>query len=66
MQKVLKRNLSTVIGEIYFKKGIGHIILDDKKLKLDVTIPKKKNMGAVDGHKVVVQIEKMNKNEKYH
>ena len=61
--KVLKRNLSTVIGEIYFKKGIGHIILDDKKLKLDVTIPKKKNMGAVDGHKVVVQIEKMNKNK---
>ena len=61
--KILKRNLSTVIGEIYFKKGIGHIILDDKKLKLDVTIPKKKNMGAVDGHKVVVQIEKMNKNK---
>ena len=61
--KILKRNLSTVVGEIYFKKGIGHIILDDKKLKLDVTIPKKKNMGAVDGHKVVVQIEKINKDK---
>ncbi len=59
--KVLKRNLSTVVGEIYFKKGIGHIIPDDKKLKLDIEIPKKKNMGSVDGHKVVVQIESINK-----
>ena len=61
--RVLKRNLKTVVGEIYFKKEIGHIILDDKKLKLDIEIPKKKNMGAVDGHKVVVQIESISKNK---
>ena len=61
--RVLKRNLSTVVGEIYFKKGIGHIILDDKKLKLDIEIPKKKNLGSVDGHKVVVAIESINKNK---
>ena len=61
--RVLKRNLSTVVGEIYFKKGIGHIILDDKKLKLDIEIPKKKNMGAVDGHKVVVAIDSISKNK---
>ena len=61
--RVLQRNLSTVVGEIYFKKGIGHIILDDKKLKLDIEIPPKKNMGAVDGHKVVVQIESIKKNQ---
>ena len=59
--RVLKRNLSTVVGEIYFKKGIGHIIPDDKKLKLDIEIPKKKNLGSVDGHKVVVEIESINK-----
>ena len=59
--KVIKRNLSTVVGEIYFKKGIGHIIPDDKKLKLDIEIPKKKNLGSVDGHKVVVEIESINK-----
>ena len=28
--RIIKRNLSTVVGEIYFKKGIGHIIPDDK------------------------------------
>ena len=61
--RVLQRNLSTVVGEIYFKKGIGHIILDDKKLKLDIEIPPKKNMGAVDGHKVVVEIESIQKNK---
>ena len=60
--RVIKRNLSTVVGEIYFKKGIGHIIPDDKKLKLDIEIPKKKNLGAVDGHKVVVGIDSINKN----
>lgn len=60
--RIIKRNLSTVVGEIYFKKGIGHIIPDDKKLKLDIEIPKKKNLGAVDGHKVVVGIDSINKN----
>ena len=61
--RVLKRNISTVVGEIYFKKGIGHIIPDDKKLKLDIEIPKNKNLGSVDGHKVVVEIESINKNK---
>jgi ribonuclease R len=61
--RVLKRNVSTVVGEIYFKKEIGHIIPDDKKLKLDIEIPKGKNLGSVDGHKVVVEIESINKNK---
>lgn len=59
--RVLKRGLSTVVGEIYFKRGIGYIIPDDKKLKLDIEIPKKMNMGAVDGHKVVVAIKDIKK-----
>ena len=45
--RVLKRNLSTVVGEIYFKKGVGHIIPDDKKLKLDIEIPKHKNFCSI-------------------
>jgi len=61
--RVIKRNLSTVVGEIYFKKGIGHIIPDDKKLKLNIEIPKNKNLGSVDGHKVVVEIESISKNK---
>lgn len=59
--RVIKRNVAHVVGEIYFKKGIGHIIPDDKSLKLDIEIPPKKNMGSVDGHKVVVEIESIKK-----
>ncbi len=54
--KVLKRGLSRIVGTIYFKKGIGYVIPDDKKLNLEIEIPKNKNNGSVDGHKVVVQI----------
>ena len=62
--RILKRGLSTVIGEIYFKKGIGYIIPDDKKLKVQIEIPKKKNMGAVDGHKVIVEVTDFKKQGK--
>lgn len=58
---IIKRNVAHVVGEIYFKKGIGHIIPDDKSLKLDIEIPPKKNLGSVDGHKVVVEIESIKK-----
>ncbi len=54
--KILKRQTDTFVGEIYFKKGIGHIILDDKKVKLDIEIPKKRNLNAVNGHKVLVKL----------
>ncbi len=55
--RVVKRNLKEVVGEIRFKKNLGYIIPDDKSLKLEIGIPKNKNMGAVDGHKVVVTIK---------
>ncbi len=54
--KVTKRNLSTVVGEIYFKKGKGYVESDDKKLHLIVEIKKEKTLGAVDGHKVLVEL----------
>ena len=62
--RIIKRGLSTVVGEIYFRRGIGYIIPDDKKLKLEIEIPKKKNMGSVDGHKVVVAIDEFKKKGK--
>ncbi len=41
--KTIKRNIQDVVGEFYSRKGIGHIIPDDKSIKLDIEIPKKKN-----------------------
>ncbi len=65
--KVLKRQVERYIGEITFDaKGKGHLDLDDKKVKLNIEIPKDKALNAVDGHKVVVElVKKLNNNTKY-
>ena len=65
--KILKRNLERYIGEINFdKKGLGHITLDDSKIKLDIVVKKENALNAVDGHKVVVELgKKLNKQSKY-
>ena len=54
--KTLERDLSTIVGEIYFKKDKGYIIPDDKKIDIQLEIDRDKSHGAVDGHKVVVKI----------
>ncbi len=63
--RVVKRDLSTVVGEIYFKKEKGYLIPDDKKLKMQIEIPKGKNKGSVDGHKVLVKITSQVSNNKF-
>ena len=61
--KVLQRDLSTVVGEIYFKKDKGYLIPDDKKLDIELVIKKEDAKGCVDGHKVVVKVLKnLNRN----
>jgi len=65
--RIIERKINRYIGLIKFdKKGIGHITLDDNKIKLDIEIPKDKSLNAVDGHKVVVELgKKINNNGKY-
>ena len=63
--RIVKRELSTVVGEIYFKKDRGYLIPDDNKLKMNIEIPKGKNKGSVDGHKVVVKITNQIGNNKF-
>ena len=65
--KIVKRQVQRYIGEITFDaKGNGHIKLDDNKIKLNIEIPKDKTLNAVDGHKVVVELDKkLNNNLKY-
>lgn len=64
--KVLKRQVERYIGEISFDaKGVGHVILDDKRVNINVQIPKDKSLNAVDGHKVVVELVKRINNKKY-
>ncbi len=64
--KIIKRKQDRYIGEYYEKNGKGHLLLDDKKIKLNIEIPKEKSLNAVDGHKVVVKLnKKINNNTKY-
>ena len=64
--KVLKRQVERYIGEISFDvKGVGHVTLDDKRVNINVQIPKDKSLNAVDGHKVVVELVKRINNRKY-
>lgn len=65
--KVIKRQVERYIGEINFdNKGIGHITLDDSKIKLNIQVSKENSLNAVDGHKVVVELlKKLNNNLKY-
>ena len=65
--RVIERKLQRYIGVIHFdSKGDGHIDLDDKKIALQIEIPKDHTMNAVDGHKVVVELtKKMNSSGRY-
>ena len=65
--KILERRIQRYIGLITFdKKNIGHIQLDDSRIKLEIEIPKDKSLNAVDGHKVVVELDKkINNSGKY-
>lgn len=64
--RTIKRDLSTVVGEILFNKGICTVIPDDKKLKIELVIDTDgENLGLVDGHKVIVKIDKLLAKGKY-
>ena len=64
--RTIKRELSSLVGEVLFKGGACTVIPDDKKLKLELIIETKgENLGLVDGHKVVVKIDKLLEKGKY-
>ena len=54
--KIIERTKDTYVGEINFKKGMGYITLDDKKVNLNIEVSRKNSLNAVDGHKVLVKI----------
>ena len=63
--RVVKRAVTTYIGEINFKKNTGYVTLDDNKIKIEIEVKKENSMNAVDGHKVVVELGKKINNHKY-
>lgn len=54
--KVVERAKTSFVGTFQANRGFGFVVLDDKKLPMDIFIAKEDTLGAVDGHKVVVEI----------
>ena len=54
--KITERGTTKVVGTFQDNKGFGFVIPDDKKVPMDVFIAKGDTLGAIEGHKVVVEI----------
>lgn len=54
--RILERGTKQVVGTYTQSANFGFVIPDDKKFNGDIFIPKNASMGAVEGHKVVVNI----------
>lgn len=63
--KIVSRNLNNMVGEFYYKQGKPYVELDDKKIKIQITIDPKKTLGAMNGHKVLVKITNKLKDNMY-
>lgn len=56
--RVIQRATNRFVGTYQDQKNYGFVTVDDKRFAKDIFIPKSVNMGAVDGHKVIVEIIK--------
>ncbi|MDD3340775.1 MAG: ribonuclease R [Bacilli bacterium] len=63
--RIAERTFKQMVGEYYLEDGKGHIKLDDPKVKIGIEIDPSLSLGAVDGHKVLVKIEKKLKDNNY-
>lgn len=54
--RILERGMKTVVGTFERGKSFGFVVPDNKKIPDDIYIPLERSKGAVDGHKVVVEI----------
>lgn len=54
--KITQRGISRVVGTFQDNKGFGFVIPDDKKVPMDIFVAKGDTLGAIEGHKVVVEI----------
>mgnify|MGYP002510517971 FL=1 len=57
VMKVIARGMTQVVGTFErTRENFGFVVPDNNKLAQDIFIPKERSKGAVDGHKVVVEI----------
>ncbi len=63
--KIVDRKFKQMVGEIYYIKNKPFLKLDDDRVKLNIEIDKKKTLGAMAGHKVLVKITNKLKDNNY-
>ncbi|WP_431804288.1 ribonuclease R [Halobacillus andaensis] len=56
--RILERATTRVVGTYESSRNFGFVVADDKRIPHDIFIPKSQANGAVDGHKVIVEITK--------
>ncbi|GAB2544553.1 ribonuclease R [Gracilibacillus alcaliphilus] len=56
--RIIERHSNEVIGTYDDNGAFGFVIADDKRIPHDIFVPKGESKGAVDGHKVIVEITK--------
>lgn len=56
VKSITHRAITQVVGTYTEAKHFGFVLPDDKRLTQDIFIPKGKNLGAVEGHKVLVEL----------
>lgn len=62
---IVSRGMTQVVGTFQkANKGFGFVVPDNTKIAGDVFVPVERSKGAVDGHKVVVEITDYGKNNK--
>lgn len=54
--KILEHGLKQIVGTYQKYKNFGFVIPDNTKIDMDIFVPKEQSKGAVDGHKVVVEL----------
>lgn len=54
--RILERSVKQLVGTFQKSKSFGFVVPDDTKIPADIFVPLERSKGAVDGHKVVVEI----------
>ncbi|KIL50006.1 ribonuclease R [Jeotgalibacillus soli] len=54
--RIIERGVQQIVGTYTESKNFGFVIPDDKKMASDIFIPKSASKGAVEGHKVIVEL----------
>ena len=56
IKEIKERAITQVVGTYTEAKHFGFVLPDDKRITQDIFIPKNQNLGAVEGHKVLVEL----------